>query len=169
MPEPTEPIVEPTEPVIEPHGEPKETIDWKQESRKWEARAKENKSAASELEEIKKAQMSELEKAQAEAEQAKAEAAKLKADMERKEALKVAAKQAGVDEELLSLMAGDTTEQINANAETLKAKITAMPIYPSVNDNGASGTPVITREEIDKIKDPVARVKKRAEHPGLYI
>lgn len=167
----TEPAVEPTEPVqTEPQGaEPaKEKTDWKAEARKWEARAKENKGASDELEKIKKAQMTELEKAQAEAEEAKKEAAKLKAEKDRNEALKQAADGAGVDIELLALMAGDTPEQIAVNAATLKTKIAGMPVYPTVDDNGGAGAPVITKEQIEKIKNPAERVKMRAQHSELY-
>ena len=59
----------------EPQG-----TDWKAEARKWEARAKENKGAAEELEQLKREQMTEIEKARADAADAKAEAEQLKAE-----------------------------------------------------------------------------------------
>lgn len=167
----------PAETTPEPHGaETKPETDWKAEARKWEARAKENKGAAEELQKLKEAQMTEAEKikaeaerAKAEAEAAKAEAERLKAERERDIAVKEAARSAGVDADLLALMAGDTTEEVEANAQTLKAKLSAMPIYPSVGDNGAGKPPTVGKDEIEKIKNPAERVKMRAAHPELYI
>lgn len=166
--EATEPkqAVQPTE----PHGEVdrKPEIDWKAEARKWEARAKENKGAAdSHATEAEKAKAA-AEQAKAEAEAAKAEAERLKAEKAREAAVKEAAKAAGVDSELLGLMAGETPEQIAANAGVLKAKIAALPVYPAVPDNGAGASPAISKDRIMGIKDPAERVRQIAAHPALF-
>ena len=158
------------DPHTEPHGDggKKPEIDWKAEARKWEARAKENKgeaeSHATEAEKAKEA----AERAKAEAEAAKAEADRLKAEKAREDSVKEAAKAAGVDAELLALMAGDTPEQIAANAEVLKAKISALPVYPAVPDNGAGTSPAISKDQIMGIKDPVERINQIAAHAELF-
>lgn len=165
---------QPTPP--EPHGaDAKPETDWKAEARKWEARAKENKGAADELQKLRESQMTEAEKiraeaerAKAEAEAAKAEAERLKAEKERAEAVKETARAQGVDADLLELMAGDTPEQIAANAAVLKAKIAAMPIYPNAPDNGAGTSPAVSKDQIMQIKDPVERVKQIAAHPEQF-
>lgn len=159
-----------------PHGaEAKPDTDWKAECRKWEARAKENKGAADELQKLKESQMTEAEKLKAEAERAKAEAEsarveaeRLKAESAREKAVKEAARATGVDADLLALMSGDELEEIEANAATLKAKLDAMPIYPSVADFGAAPAPAASKDQIEKINDPVERVRQRAAHPELY-
>lgn len=161
---------------LEPHGaEAKPETDWKAEARKWEARAKENKGAADELQKLKESQMTEAERlkaeaerAKAEADSAKAEAERLKAQSARDKAVKEAARANGVDADLLALMSGDTPEEVEANAATLKAKLDAMPIYPSVADRGAAPAPTASKEQIEKINDPVERVRQRAAHPELY-
>lgn len=153
----------------EPHGaEAKPETDWKAEARKWEARAKENKGAADELQKLKESQMTEAERLKAEADSAKAEAERLKAQSARDKAVKEAARANGVDADLLALMSGDTPEEVEANAATLKAKLDAMPIYPSVADRGAAPAPSASKEQIEKINDPVERVRQRAAHPELY-
>ncbi|TNU89043.1 hypothetical protein FIC87_12650 [Eggerthella lenta] len=170
--EATTEAIEPTQagPQTEPHGEgaQKPATDWKAEARKWEARAKENKGAAethaTEAEKAKEA----ADRAKAEAEAAKAEADRLKAEKAREEAVKEAARTAGVDAELLALMAGDAPEQIAANAGLLKAKIAALPIYPAVSDSGAGASPAISKDQIMGIKDPVERIKQIAAHAELF-
>lgn len=152
----------------EPQGTAASETDWKAEARKWEERAKANKAAVDELDKIKESQMTDLQKAQKRAEEAERKAQAIEAKQQRAASVKEAAKIAVVDEDILSMMAGDTPEEIAANAATLKAKISAMPVYPNVPDSGASSTPTMTKEEIDKIKDPAKRVMERAKHIDLY-
>lgn len=110
----------------------------------------------------------ETQKAIERAEKAEREASALKAAKARAEAISEAAKASGVDADLLSRMVGDTVEEIAANAAVLKSKIAQMPVYPDVPDVGASGAPTITKDEIESIKNPMERVKARAQHPDLY-
>jgi hypothetical protein len=107
-------------------------VDWEAkyreavaQSRKWEDRAKENKAARDELDELKKSQMSEAERLQAEAKEAKERAEKLAAELEaekaRAERDKIAvevAEKAGVPVHFLK---GETREEMEAEAEELKA------------------------------------------------
>ncbi len=153
-----------------PHGDGDgaAATDWKAEARKWEARAKENRGAAeSQAKEAEKAKKA-ADEAKAEAEAAKAEAARLKAEKERAGAVREAAKAAGVDAELLGLMAGDGPEAIAANAEVLKAKIAEMSVYPAVHDGGAKAPAAPSREQIMGIKDRGERVRQIAAHPSLF-
>lgn len=113
-----------------------DTTDWKAEARKWEARAKENKSKADAYDEAQEAAKSDLQKALERAEKAEKLNAEYEAEKERIAAVKAAAASTGVDFELLSMMQGNTSEEIAANAETLKAKLEAQQKYPSVPDNG---------------------------------
>lgn len=113
-----------------------DATDWKAEARKWEARAKENKTKADAYDEAQEAAKSELQKALERAEKAEKLAAQYEAERERIELVKSAAAEAGVDFELLSMMQGDTPEQIASNAATLKAKFAAQPKFPEVPDGG---------------------------------
>lgn len=80
----------------EPPAEP----DWKARSRHWESRAKANKARADEKD---------------------AEIESLKAQLARQGAVTDAAREKGVDAGLLARMAGDTPEEIAANADALLA------------------------------------------------
>ena len=61
-------------------------------------------------------------------------------------------------------MSGDVDE----NAAYLKQTMANAPKYGQVADGGESTPPVITRESIDAIKDPVERIQMRAQHLELY-
>lgn len=165
----------------EPQGEPKtDETDWKAEARKWEKRAKENKSEADSLkakadayDELKEAEKTELQKANERAEKAEAElkaanerAKALEDERERARAVMEAAAAHGVDADVLARMGGDVEE----NARLLESKSVKTPPYPQVKDNGETQVPHMTREEalvkINKEKDPVKRVRMRAELIG---
>ena len=133
----------------EPQGD---GTDWKAEARKWQTRANNDKKARQEAEE-------KLE-AQADYADIKAELEGLKAEKARNEAVRKAAKEHGVDADLLARMSGDVDE----NAQYLAS----LPKYQPVHDSGEGGTPPITRESIEAIKDPVQRVRMCAEHIDLY-
>lgn len=70
-----------------------------------------------------------------------------------------------------SLLKGDTEDELAASAEAIKAYADArapkQPTYPEDKGGGANPSP-ITREQIESIKDPVERVKVRAQNIGLY-
>ena len=145
---------QPTEPTgTEPHGtEPTEPErDWKAEyekvlaqSRKWEQRSKDNAAKAKELDELKAATQTDAEKladAVKRAESAESKLAELERAAERAGIVAEVAAKTGVDAEWLGRMAGDTAEEIQANADFLASKLSGAPIYPSVSDNGQKKAP----------------------------
>lgn len=105
----------------EPQGD---GTDWKAEARKWQTRANNDKRARQEAEEALAAQ--------ADYADIKAELANLKAEKARAEAVAKAAKEHGVDADLLARMEGD----VDANAEYLASR----PKYHAVHDSGESRT-----------------------------
>lgn len=141
MPEANEAAIEQTQEQeiseVEPHGEAQE-IDWKAEARKWEKRAKENKAhaeanqkAADQLAELEEAKKTELEKANERAANLQKQLDEIEQERERAKAVAAAAKEYGVDAEILSAMSGD----IEANAEMLKERMKPSG-YPNVYDSG---------------------------------
>lgn len=152
--------------------------DWKAEyekvlaqSRKWEQRSKDNAAKAKELDELKAATQTDAEKladAVKRAESAEQKLAELERAAERAGIVAEVAAKSGVDAEWLGRMAGDTAEEIQANADFLASKLSGAPIYPSVSDNGGRKAAPVTREQIDAIKDPRERVRVRAQHLNLY-
>ena len=99
--------------------------DWKAEARKWQTRANNDRKARQEAEETLAAQ--------ADYADIKAELDSLKAEKARNEAVVRAAKEHGVDADLLARMEGDVDE----NAEYLASR----PKYQAVHDSGESRTP----------------------------
>ena len=152
--------------------------DWQAEyekvlaqSRKWEQRSKENAAKAKELDELKAASQTDAEKladAVKRAESAEAKLAEYERAAERAGTVAEIAAKTGVDADWLGRMAGDTAEEIQANADFLASKLSGAPIYPSVADNGASKGAGITKADIEAIKDPKERVRMRAKHLDLY-
>lgn len=143
-----------TEPTAaEPHGtvqEGAETVskaDYDKllaQSRRWEARSKENAAKAKELDELKAATQTDAEKladATKRAEAAEAKVAEYEAKAERAAIVAEVAAEKGVDAEWLSRMAGDSREEVEANAAYIAQKLAGKPIYPSVTDNGQRKTP----------------------------
>ena len=67
-----------------------------------------------------------------------------------------------------ALLKGDTEDELTASAEAVKAYAGAQaPAYPEDKGGGANPSP-ITRDQIESIKDPVERVRTRAQHIDLY-
>jgi len=93
------------------------------------------KAKAEEFEKLQEANKTELEKANERLAKANTELEALKAEKERAEAIAAAAKEHGVDADMLSRMAGDVEE----NALFLKERAEAAPKYPSVPDEGSAG------------------------------
>lgn len=165
--------------VMGPHGpEAKEPErDWRAEyekavaqSRKWEDRAKANKAKADKADQMEEASRSDAEKladAVARAERAEAKVKEYETRAERDAIVAEVADAKGIDRELLARMNGDDRESVEANADWLKAKLAAIPKYPTVDDNGGKPSPV-TVEQIEAIKDPAQRIKARAQHINLY-
>lgn len=148
--EPTAPAdsVEPDEPAepIEPteQAEP----DWKAKSRHWESRAKANKAKADEKD---------------------VEIASLRAQLERQTLVADTAREKGVDASLLARMAGDTADEVAANADALLAWARESQGYPDVPDNGAGRPSPVTRDQIMAEKDPVKRAQLMGAHKELFI
>ena len=132
---------------------------------------RQNAKHAAEVEELRR-QAEEARKAADDAAKALAEAQavseRLLAEKARGDAVAAAAREAGVDAELLSMMAGDTPEQIGRNAEVLAAKMAAAPKYPDVVDRGTGGAPKVTREQIEGERDVAKRIGLIAQHPELF-
>lgn len=73
--------------------------------------------------------------------------------------------QTGVPADLLK---GDTAEEMQASAEMVNAFVLQkQPGYPADKGAGAAGR-AVTRESIEAIKDPAARIAARAQHLDLY-
>lgn len=91
----------------------------------------------------------------------KAEVAALKAEKAKAAEVAKAAKEHGVDADLLSRMAGDVEE----NAQYLAS----LPRYrPTPDQGGIPGVSAVTRDSIEAEPDPVKRVMLRAQHQDLY-
>ena len=93
------------------------------------------KAKAEEYDKQQEASKTELQKANDALSKAKAELSSLRAEKERAEAVAAAAKEHGVDADMLSRMAGD----VEANALFLKERADAAPKYPDVPDEGSAG------------------------------
>lgn len=141
------------------------------ESRKWEKRAKENKDAALRIAEIEGAQQasqSDVEEAKAQAQAAIAELEAMKEAKRREDSIRAVAKAVGVDADLLSMMAGDSDEEIQANAAVLQEKLANLRKYPDVNDAGGVDAPTVTKESIASIKNPNERFEAIKQNVSLF-
>lgn len=151
------------QPAQAPQTGPQGT-DWKAQARKWEERAKANKDKADLWDaqqqavptvEALQAQIDEMRQAQAQAEKA----------AERTRALMEVSQATGVPADLLK---GETAEELAASAQLVNDFVARkQPGYPSDKGGGSNGA-AVTRESIESIKDPAARIKARAEHIDLY-
>ena len=130
-------------------------------SRKWEKRSKENAAAAKELETAQEtAQTAEerLAKIEAELNEAKARDARLAAAQE-------VAKAKSMSVDAVLAMSGNTVEELTASADAIQKAIPSYPIVPSgTHPNPAA----VTAESIREIKNPVERVRARAQHQDLF-
>ncbi len=122
------------------------------------------KTKAEQFDAAQEAAKSDYEKAVEERDALKARLEKLEAESARAAAVAKAAAEHGVDAGLLARMAGDVEE----NAAYLKAQMANVPKYGQVADGGEANPPTVTRESIEAIKDPVERVRMRAQHLDLY-
>lgn len=125
------------------------------------------KAKAAKLDEMEEASKTELqkaidalEKATKERDAAIADRDAKQAEIERAAEVAKAAREHGVDAELLALMTGDVAE----NAKLLASKEAARKKYPNVSDGGESNPQGMTLEEINAIKSPIERLRARAEY-----
>lgn len=128
-----------TEPT-EPNGDEgaKEPVDWEQRyrdaiahSRDWERKAKANNKAASELAELKKAQMSELERATAERDEYKALAEALRAEKERAAWASEVSEETGVPSDVLAMISAENRDELMEKAQSISG-LFAKPEAPAV-------------------------------------
>ena len=147
---------DPQQPPAEPQG-----TDWKKEARKWEKLAKANKDKADRLDAIE-AQAPTIEAMQARVKQLEDDAERMRED---------ASLVASVSEETgvpASLLHGDTEDDLRASAKAVADFVAkSAPGYPS-DKGGAAGAGNVSRESIEKIKNPAERVMMRAQHMNLY-
>ncbi len=124
------------------------------------------KAKAEKYDEAQEAAKSELEKARDAAEKAEAELEAMKADAAHRGLVDKVSSETGIPGNLLH---GDSEEELRASAEALSAFVESRKPQPPL-DKGGAPTPsgAVTRDSIEKIKDPVARVKARAAHADLY-
>lgn len=125
------------------------------------------KAKAARLDELEEAQKTELERATEAASKASAEASDWQAKYEELQAqrqheldVRKAASTYGIDADVLIRMGGDVDE----NAKFLQAKEAARPKFGSMSDGGEQNQPTVTESDIDSIKDPVKRIRARAEY-----
>lgn len=147
-----------------------ESAKWQAESRKWEERSKANRDKAkaydalSDEHEALKAEHGKAAERIAELERQLGAATAAKA---RDEAVAAAAAAHKVDPEILAMTAGDTPEEIEANAAKLAERLGTVRLYPQVGDQGAAKPAGTSRESIAKLKGR-AQLDAIRENIGLY-
>lgn len=126
-------------------------------SREWEKRAKANKKALD-------AALADDTTANDLTEQVDA----LKAELAQKDIELLRASVASETGVPVSLLVGTTADELKASADAVLefAKVNRST-YP-VDKGGAAGSTPVSRESIESIKDPLARIRARAEHADLY-
>lgn len=119
----------------------------------------------SDYEELKeKAQK--LEEFSTQYEEVKGELEALKAKTAHAELVARVARETGVPEHLIH---GNTEEELKKSATALSEYIKAVtPSYPTDMGGSAKGASIVNIESIEKIADPVKRVRERAMHMDLY-
>lgn len=124
---------------------------------------KQNEKHRAELEKAEKAAQEAAQRAEeAEKKVAEMEAAKTRSDLVAK-----AAAEAGVSADVLARMAGDTEEEIAANAAVLSEAI-PKAAFPNVSDNGNQSAATVTKEDIKSIKNPKEQLRAIRENPELF-
>lgn len=154
----TEKEVEPTQ-QSEPQG-----TDWKAEAKKWEKRSKANETKARKWDAAQKDAPT-IESMAQQIEELKADAEKARKQAEYQTLLSNVSQATGIPAQLIK---GTTEEEMTQSAQAIAeyAKSTGAG-FPQDKGGGAKKQG-LTRDEIAKIKDPVARVKARAENINLY-
>ena len=123
------------------------------------------KAKAAEYDEAQEAAKTELERANERAAKAEAEAQQLR---EQKARADLAARVSAATGVPASLIQGATEAEMQASADAIASFAkAAKPNVPS-DKGGAANQHAITPEGIEGIKDPVARVRARAQNLSLY-
>lgn len=168
--EENENVTEPTteEEQTEPNGNDASELEkWKGYAKTWEKRAKERDR---EIKKLKDAQGAEkqpgnVDPIKSEMDALKAELENMKAEKAHAELVAKIAAEKGVPATLLH---GDDEEALKASADAISDYVSKqVPGYPK-DKGGAGSAKPMTREQIEAIKDPVARVRARAENINLY-
>jgi len=140
----------------------------------WEAKYKEAVAQSRKWEKLAKADHKRVDDAQgnaadavARAEAAEKELAEMKAEKARTLLVSEIATDKQVDAAVLSRMAGDDRETIEANADMLAA-LGKGNSYPKVKDKGESKAPTMSKSEILTIQNPRERRKAIAENIDLF-
>lgn len=109
-----------------------EPVDWEAKykeaiahSRDWEKKAKANNKAATELEELKKSQMTELERAVAERDEYKALVDSLNAEKERASWVSEVSKETDVPADVLDMIGAENKEELLEKARAISEKLAA--------------------------------------------
>lgn len=158
-----EQLMQAQQPAQAAQAEPQGT-DWKAQARKWEERAKANKDKA-DLWDAQQQAAPTVEALQAQIDEMKQAQAKAEKAAERARTLMEVSQATGVPADLLK---GETAEELSASAQLVNDFVARkQPGYPSDKGGGSNGA-AVTRESIESIKDPAARIKARAEHIDLY-
>lgn len=124
---------------------------------------KQNEKHRAEMEKAEKA----AQEAAKRAEEAETRLAQMEAERARSELISKVASEAGVNAEVLSRMAGETEEEVKANAEILSEAI-PKAAFPDITDNGNQSAPIVTKADIDGIKNPVERLKAIQQNADLF-
>lgn len=141
---------------------------------KWEAKKKKEAEEAAKLAEMNAEEKANHAKEQAEARAKEAEAKLASYQMAGQARAMLKEQEITVGEDLLSMLvtteAETTKKNVDAFAAAFKAAVEAEVKERLAGSTPKSGTPSpgLTREEIDKIQDPVERRKKIAENIELY-
>lgn len=147
-------------------GEGGGAVDWKAQARKWERLAKQNLEKAEKLDEIEEQSKSETQKAIERAEKAERELNDLKQDAERQGLINKVAAETGIPASLLS---GETEEELTASAKAISEFVESKkPGFPVDKGGSNPKSTKVTIDSIEKIKNPLERVRARAEHSELY-
>lgn len=72
----------------------------------------------------------------------------------------------GVPEAQLSLLKGESAEELTAAAEAFKASMPAL--YPSVDETGEAGTPPLSKEDIKAIRNKEERIAAMGRNKELF-
>ena len=152
----------------EPNGADAADLEkWKGYAKTWEKRAKERDR---ELKRLKDAQAAKADPEPAdpikgELDALRGELEAMKAEKARAELIAKVAEEKGVP---ASLLHGEDEDALKASADAIAAFVSQqVPGYPT-DKGGAGKAKPMTREAIEGIADPVARIRARAENIELY-
>ena len=120
---------------------------------------------ATKYDEATEAAKSELQLAVERAEKAEAEAKSLKEAKAHADMIARVSRETGVPADLIS---GADEAQATAAAQAIAAYAKASSTVAPADKGGAAKSKLVTKSDIDSIKDPVRRVRARAEHIELW-